>query len=63
MKNKLLFYKSITLSSIVLVALTIYFTFKLGPHLGGRAYQIGIILFVVFIILASKFFDKSKKLT
>lgn len=62
MKNKLLFYKTMTLSSIFLAILIIYFTFKLGPSFGGRAYQIGIVSFVLFVILASKFFDKSKKL-
>ena len=62
MKNKLLFYRVITLSSISLAAIIIYFTFKLGPSIGGRAYQIGIALFVLFIVIASKFFDKSKKL-
>lgn len=62
MKNKLLFYRVITLSSISLAAIIIYLTFKLGPSIGGRAYQIGIALFVLFIVIASKFFDKSKKL-
>lgn len=62
MKNKLLFYKTTTLISITLAAIIIYLTFKLGPSIGGRAYQIGIALFVLLIILASKFFDKSKKL-
>lgn len=62
MKNKLLFYKTTTLISIILAAIIIYLTFKLGPSIGGRAYQIGIALFVLLILLASKFFDKSKKL-
>ncbi len=62
MKNKLLFYRTMTFSLVVLAVLIIYFTFKLGPSIGGRAYQIGIALFVIFIIIASKFFDKSKKL-
>lgn len=62
MPKKLLFYKLLTYIFIILSGAAIYLTFEIGPSLGGRAYQIGIALFVLFIIIASKCFDKSKKL-
>ena len=62
MKKNLSFYKVSTLISAILAILIIYITFKIGPTLGGRAYQIGIALFVLIVIIASKLFDKSKRL-
>jgi DNA mismatch repair ATPase MutS len=34
----------------------------MGSHLGGRIYQIGIILFIIFVLISSKLFDKLKKM-
>lgn len=61
MKRKLLIYKCLTYIFVALSIATIYFTFKLGPQLGGRIYQIGIFLFIIFIVIASSLFDKSRK--
>ncbi|MGG7059585.1 MutS-related protein [Clostridium tertium] len=62
MKNKLPFYKLTTYVSIVTAGIIIYLTFKIGPSIGGRAYQIGIALFILFVIISSNFFDKTKKI-
>lgn len=62
MKKKLFYYKLLTYVSIILAGIAIYLIFKLGPSIGGRAYQIGIALFVLFVVMASKFFDKFKKI-
>ncbi|MDV4150146.1 DNA mismatch repair protein MutS [Clostridium sp. AL.422] len=62
MKKNLLYYKILTYSSLISSAIIIYLTFKIGPSVGGRAYQIGIALFVLLVILSSRFYDKSKKL-
>lgn len=62
MKNKLLFYKLTTYASIITAGIIIYLTFKIGPSIGGRAYQIGIALFILFVIISSNFFDKTKKI-
>jgi hypothetical protein len=62
MKNNLLFYKLTTYSSIVIAGIIIYLTFKIGPSIGGRAYQIGIALFILFVIISSNLFDKTKKI-
>ena len=62
MKKNLLIYRLFTCFFISLSILTIYFTFKIGSHLGGRIYQIGIILFIIFILISSKLFDKLKKI-
>ena len=61
MKRKLLIYKYLTYIFAALSIATIYFTFKLGPQLGGRIYQIGIFLFIIFIVISSNLFDKSRK--
>lgn len=61
MKRKLLIYKYLTCVFAALSIATIYFTFKLGPQLGGRIYQIGIFLFIIFIVISSNLFDKSRK--
>lgn len=61
MKRKLLIYKYLTCVFADLSIATIYFTFKLGPQLGGRIYQIGIFLFIIFIVISSNLFDKSRK--
>lgn len=61
MKRKLLIYKYLTYVFAALSIATIYFTFKLGPQLGGRIYQIGIFLFIIFIVISSNLFDKSRK--
>ncbi|MGG7144086.1 MutS-related protein [Clostridium nigeriense] len=61
MKNKLLFYKLTTYASIITSGIILYLTFKIGPSIGGRAYQIGIALFILFVIISSNFFDKTKK--
>lgn len=61
MKRQLLIYKSLTYLFVALSIATIYFTFKLGPHFGGIVYQIGIFLFIILILISSKFFDKSRK--
>lgn len=62
MKNKLLFYKLTTYASIITAGIILYLTFKIGPSIGGRAYQIGIALFILFVIISSNFFDKTKKI-
>ena len=62
MKKNLSFYKFLTTMSLLLAVTIIYLTFKLGPSIGGSAYQIGLALFVLCILLTSKLFDKSKKL-
>lgn len=61
MKRKLLIYKYLTCVFAALSIATIYFTFKFGPQLGGRIYQIGIFLFIIFIVISSNLFDKSRK--
>jgi DNA mismatch repair ATPase MutS len=61
LKRKLLIYKYLTCVFAALSIATIYFTFKLGPQLGGRIYQIGIFLFIIFIVISSNLFDKSRK--
>ena len=61
MKRKLLIYKYLTCVFAALSIATIYFTFKLGPQLGGRIYQIGIFLFIICIVISSNLFDKSRK--
>lgn len=61
MKRKLLIYKYLTCVFAALSIATIYFTFKLGQQLGGRIYQIGIFLFIIFIVISSNLFDKSRK--
>lgn len=61
MKRKLLIYKYLTCVFAALSIATIYFTFKLGPQLGGIIYQIGIFLFIIFIVISSNLFDKSRK--
>ena len=61
MKRKLLIYKYLTYIFAALSIATIYFTFKLGTQLGGRIYQIGIFLFIIFIVISSNLFDKSRK--
>ncbi|WP_250455390.1 MutS-related protein [Clostridium tertium] len=61
MKRKLLIYKYLTCVFAALSIATIYFTFKLGPQLEGRIYQIGIFLFIIFIVISSNLFDKSRK--
>lgn len=61
MKRKLLIYKYLTCVFAALSIATIYFTFKLGSQLGGRIYQIGIFLFIIFIVISSNLFDKSRK--
>lgn len=62
MKNNLLFYKVSTYVSILAAGIIIYITFKIGPSIGGRAYQIGIALFILLVILSSNLFDKTKKI-
>jgi hypothetical protein len=61
LKRKLLIYKYLTCVFAALSIATIYFTFKLGQQLGGRIYQIGIFLFIIFIVISSNLFDKSRK--
>ena len=62
MKNNLTLYKLLTYTSITLSAIIIYLTFKIGPSIGGRAYQIGIALFILFVVISSSLFDKTKKI-
>ena len=62
MKNNLTLYKLLTYTSISLSAIIIYLTFKIGPSIGGRAYQIGIALFILFVVISSSLFDKTKKI-
>lgn len=62
LKRNLLIHRFFTYFFISLSILTIYFTFNMGPHLGGRVYQIGIILFIIFVLMSSKLFDKLKKM-
>lgn len=62
MKNNLTLYKLLTYTSITLSAIIIYLTFRIGPSIGGRAYQIGIALFILFVVISSSLFDKTKKI-
>lgn len=62
MENNLLFYKLTTYASIVTAGIILYITFKIGPSIGGRAYQIGIALFILLVIISSNLFDKTKKI-
>ena len=50
MKNNLTLYKLLTYTSITLSAIIIYLTFRIGPSIGGRAYQVGIALFILFVV-------------
>ena len=61
MKNNLTLYKLLTYTSITLSAIIIYLTFKIAPSIGGRAYQVGIALFILFVVISSSLFDKTKK--
>ena len=61
-KNNLNLYKLLTYTYITLSAIIIYLTFKIGPSIGGRAYQIGIALFILFVVISSSLFDKTKKI-
>ena len=61
MKKRLLYFKLFTYASIISAALIIYLTFKIGPSIGGRAYQIGIALFIISVVIASKAFDQYRK--
>ena len=62
MKNNLTLYKLLTYTSITLSAIIIYLTFRIGPSIGGRAYQVGIALFILFVVISSSLFDKTKKI-
>ena len=62
MKNNLTLYKLLTYTSITLSAIIIYLTFRMGPSIGGRAYQVGIALFILFVVISSSLFDKTKKI-
>ena len=62
MKKSLFYFNFFTYASIISAIIIIYLTFKMGPSIGGSAYQIGIALFVLFVVIASKLFDKSRKI-
>lgn len=61
MKNKLYFNQFMFYLFGVLSILSIYLMSKFG-YLGGRVYQIGIALFILFVIIATSFFTKVRNL-